>query len=283
MALLLETIENYNPETFQSAPILEYFQERYPNVASRQVKLSQFKRQLMELTPIDGFKNGHEYNVLMKKAKKNPELLPAELQLLRLDVELQQQIRSKQALSLDNKLNKSFVLPNSKVFFKEVVAGLKSKTFDKLFPALLLVSGRRTTEILKTAKFGTVKGGNVIFSGKLKSMFNTTEYSIPLLVKAGLFRKALKQLRLLLPEITENKLTNAQVQDEFKTRISNAFNRLGRKYNFKITAHTMRSLYVAFAEPKFKKKEQTTIAFTNQVLCQDTINSSLHYLSVVLE
>ena len=99
----------------------------------------------------------------------------------------------------------------------------------------------------------------------------------------GLVNNAGVRQRLKFEEITENKLTNAQVQDEFKTRISNAFNRLGRKYNFKITAHTMRSLYVAFAEPKFKKKEQTTIAFTNQVLCQDTINSSLHYLSVVLE
>lgn len=282
MTLLDDTIKNYNPETFVAEPILKYFEERYPNISSRQVKLSQFKKELMLKTDVEGFKNGYEYNVSMRKLKKQSVLLPQEIRNLRLDVELQQKIKEKQLDSLTTKVNNNLILKDSEKFFKEILDGLKSKTFDKLLPALLLVSGRRTTEILKTASFGKTKKGWIEFNGKLKSA-NKDGYTIPLLVRSSTFKKALKQLRVLVPEIVEDNLSNADVQNTFKTRINNAFNKINNRYNISITPHNMRSLYVAFAEKKFKKKEQTYFAFANQILCHDGLAGSLHYLSVVLE
>jgi hypothetical protein len=66
---------NGNPESIDVESILVFFNEKYPNINTRAKVLSQTKRRLMERTPIPGYTNGYEYNVLCKKSGKPVELL----------------------------------------------------------------------------------------------------------------------------------------------------------------------------------------------------------------
>jgi hypothetical protein len=78
---------------------------------------------------------------------------------------------------------------------------LESNSYLALALGLMLLSGRRATEILKTASFEPATEYSVIFSGQLKTKGSenaqTAPYEIPLLTSADRFLAAFSRLRQL--------------------------------------------------------------------------------------
>jgi integrase len=83
---------------------------------------------------------------------------------------------------------------------------IKSDCFSHVTLALILLTGRRPSEILKTAKFERVDAQNVLFSGQLKTRdcptAKTAPFPIPVLADAKLVCEALSRLREM-PQVKE--------------------------------------------------------------------------------
>ena len=279
MNYINKIVDEYDPETFEAAPVLKEMEEKYPTISTRSVRLSQLRSRLMLKTPVDGYDNMKEYYVEMRRLKKDAVLHP-ELAKLKLTNGEYGEIQKKKKQSVKNKNLKSLIIHNSEEFKAEILEGLESNTYNKLFPALLLATGRRSIEVLKTAKFSRKKEKNV-FKGQAKDK-SKKQYSIPLLAPIKQIQKAVRKLRKLLPEIKEDNLDNEQVQELVHGRNKLLFKKLSEKYNVKLTPHAMRGLYVAYAY-KIYEGDASFLGFTSQVLGHEDLDASVHYVNIRLK
>lgn len=100
---------------------------------------------------------------------------------------------------------------NPKYFYShEVIAKavdlLNSSKYSSLALGLMLLTGRRQSEILKTAKFEVIDSETILFSGQLKTRdcptAKTDPFPIPVLADSQLICEALARLRSM-PEVRE--------------------------------------------------------------------------------
>ena len=93
---------------------------------------------------------------------------------------------------------------NPRYFYSDEVVGkalelIKSDCFSHVTLGLILLTGRRPSEVLKTAKFEIVDSQNVLFSGQLKTRdcptAKTAPFPIPVLADASSICEALSRLR----------------------------------------------------------------------------------------
>jgi len=148
---------------------------------------------------------------------------------------------------------------------------LDSEKYAEITSALCFLTGRRMTEIMKTAKFTNSKNSkNVMyFEGQLKTAEIKKKYEVYVLGGAkNECKKALKKLRSMLDT---KKMTNLEVSRKYETNVNSTVNAffsrfVGVKDVNKCSAHDLRAIYSTYCSDNFKEKYQTTNSFLSQIL-----------------
>ena len=220
---------------------------------------------------------------VFKKFLRNIADIP-ELDQLKLPQELTVGVKATQTKRMDESHRKQLVIQNASKFIKDVLSGLNSKTFEKLYPALLLASGRRPTELyLMKIKKGKTDN-EIIFSDQLKKRDGKKiNYTIPLLVSMKLFRKALRNFQVIHPEVMENKMTPDDVHKVFSTKNANSLLTFSEKVGMKLKSSDFRRIYAAESYRRSPDKLQSFNSFIKDFLGHDNIETSLNYSNVILK
>lgn len=125
---------------------------------------------------------------------------------------------------------------------------IQSSRWQEVAVGLLVLTGRRLTEILKTASFERKTSCSVLFSGQLKKRGEFPAYEIPTLWRSDECVAALARLRGLLD------LSALDIQDvapkynqEISTCATQHFSELIPSENGKLHAHIFRAVYTRIA------------------------------------
>lgn len=278
MDYIRKVIKDFDVKTFKAQPVLNELEVLYPRLSTRSVKISRMRGKLLEQVKV-GNESGKEYYQRCRREHKKYDKLPEEVMKLKLKRKEYFAIKKKQADALEEKLDHQVIIKNHEQFKKEILAGLKMKSYAQLFPALLLATGRRTIEVLKTGRFTKLKD-EVVFRGAVKSS-TYKGFKIPLLAPVKDVQKALRRLRNVVPEIKEDDMTNKDVQAYLSKRNRTIFKNLSEKYGIELTPHMMRSIYVAMTYPEYGG-DKTINGFASKVLCHSDNITNLHYVSIKL-
>lgn len=162
---------------------------------------------------------------------------------------------------------------------------LDSDSYMTLALGLMLLSGRRSTEILKTANFEKVDENHLLFSGQLKTKGSdnaqTSPYVIPILCDADTFLSAFVQLRLL-------KDFSDVPNDKVSTNTTKNMGVICRKYFSSILPDVkpkdLRAAYATIAESIYKPSNMSQSAFFAQVLghSADDVQTAQSYVDFYL-
>lgn len=149
--------------------------------------------------------------------------------------------RASKELAVAQKGKNCIEIMDTDALFSKVLAGITSNDQSKLYPALLLATGRRLNEINETATFtptdyvadataGRENEYIAIFNGQLKTA-NPQPYEIPLMLPTNVVRNALMRLRAILRSYPQYATSHA---------VSNYIQAVT---GLNISAHTLRSIY----------------------------------------
>lgn len=192
------------------------------------------------------------------------------------------------ALSIPNKVQKSIKKEDNKRISKANKKGKEIKDIDKMIvkaidlldsndvgeltAALCLMTGRRMTEILKTAKFTNSKNSKKVmyFRGQLKTDNKKMKYEIYSIENTrDLCKAALRKLRSI---VDTSKMTNYEVSRKYENVVNSACRRLfsrnvGKADIDHCTAHVLRNIYALYCLENYKvDKWQTPNSFLSQIL-----------------
>lgn len=161
---------------------------------------------------------------------------------------------------------------------RDGVIGKRAVSVPRVAIALLVVSGRRTAEILNGKS--TFEPGNTphstIFTGQLKTHV-TSSYEIPLLCSYVDFRDAYAYLNHLSP-VTES----CNVNSKFASNLGYWSLRIFGK---SITPHDLRRLYATYVYEAYGYREDrvSTNAVIKWLLGHTGLGTSLNYTGIVAE
>jgi hypothetical protein len=153
---------------------------------------------------------------------------------------------------------------------KRILPGLNGTTFDDVVPALLLATGRRTAEILKTAIFTPISEYKVGFQGQVKKR-GEIMYEINLLAPADLCIKALKWVR-------DNVDCKNKSLEAINTTLGKKLNRaFAKRTTFK--PHDFRRINAVACENLYNKGEsrKSFIGYIREQLGHDDAASAALY------
>lgn len=145
----------------------------------------------------------------------------------------------------------------------------------QLAAALLLVTGRRTVELLKTGDFYLPKGGSVkdytaMFSGQAKEgLFPGGAYEIPLLAPYWLVKAAFKRLRELYDTAD---LGNADINESFASSIGNFV-----KSEVDLTPHALRGAYAMMTYELMNTKKMSLVGWISLILGHAQPSAAAYY------
>jgi len=135
---------------------------------------------------------------------------------------------------------------------RATLAAPEQKSLWELALALLLVTGRRTAEVLNgRSEFATVReegdgeAEDCLFSGQLKARSARDAYRIPVLAPLSHVRAGLARLRAQQPDDVAA-LTNAQIAAKYQSRLR-AFMNAHPVYGMLRRVHDLRGVYVWLA------------------------------------
>jgi integrase len=269
---------SYQKEQFILDVIAKYPKEFDPTV------VNEYYTNKINLRTGKPITDGSKVNQLsvFKKFLRNIKDIP-ELEQLKLPEKLTVGVKTAQTKRTEESHRKQLVIQNATKFIIEILSGLNSKIFEKLYPALLLASGRRPTE-LYLMKFKKGKTDNeIIFSDQLKKRDGKKiNFTIPLLVPVKLFRKALRNFQALHPEVKENKMTPDEIAKNFSTKNANSLLAFSEKIGFKLKSSDFRRIYAAESYRRSPDKTQSINSFIKDYLGHDSIDTSLNYSNVIL-
>lgn len=151
---------------------------------------------------------------------------------------------------------------------------LNSEKYSDIVIALCLLTGRRMTEILKTAKFTNSKNSQkcLYFRGQLKTTNTRLKYEIYTLADSrDLCKDALKRLRSILD--TGN-MSNTDVARKYETTINATCHKyfssfIGQKDIDRCSCHDLRNIYALLCSREHRPIEQTESSFIAQILGHD--------------
>lgn len=104
-------------------------------------------------------------------------------------------------------------IPNPDALLRKAEELLKGQLWDQLALGITLATGRRLTEVLKTAKFSPKTAYTLWFEGQLKTQDRVLPpYEIPTLVQAQIVLDAFRRLR---ESLDCSHLSNDQVSDQY--------------------------------------------------------------------
>lgn len=251
------------PESLNVKRVVEYFQNK-KNVrngkpisdGSKVSQISTFKKVLM-------------------KIKDTPRLKELKMPLVMMN-----QVNQVREEHRNIRNAKTITLKSRDV--KKILTGLKSKEFNKLYPALLLASGRKPTDLYTMV----VQQGDERNSIHVKSLIKRRsngceiEYSVPLLSTFVAFTKAIKNFRALFPELSE--MNAGQIARKFSKMNANAMLELSGDLKQKLTSADMRIIYVN----RLYERSDKSVNYKNWVqefLNNDTIDTVLNYSKIHIE
>lgn len=167
---------------------------------------------------------------------------------------------------------KGIPVRNVEGMISQAIDLLDSNNVGEIAAALCLMTGRRMTEILKTAKFTNSKNSQKVmyFKGQLKTEDQNLKYEIYALKSMrDKCKAALKKLRSMID--TKN-MTNFEVSRKYENVVNSACRRLfsrnvGRMDLDFCTAHTLRNIYALYCLENYKTDvAQKPNSFLSQIL-----------------
>ncbi|MEL0625002.1 protelomerase family protein [Marinomonas arenicola] len=210
-------------------------------------------------------------------------------------------IRDDSKKSLNRKLHSQILVnPEWVKATAESLIGKKNASVTDLAIGIVMATGRRVTEIMKTAEFKAIDSKTLIFSGQLKTknrrLFEEiSSYSIPTLIDAEKVVKALQTLRkatsneklsflTVLGERVESTVGagdkkdyyhNFGVQKKYESTINRAIRSLFNGGGFSIK--TCRALYTEVTYEDHALPGETRSAYRHRVLGHSQVETQLYY------
>lgn len=176
----------------------------------------------------------------------------------------------------------------------------KSSSLSDLAIGLALATGRRVTEIMKTAEFTKVDDKTLMFKGQLKTknrrLFEeVSPYRVPCMVDAEIVVKALRKLRKdsgnielsfkdVLGNDVKSKIKDGDLRDYYHNQavqkyFTSTFNSAIRSLlgDGRFTFKDSRAMYTEVTYEEHAKKGETRSAYRHRVLGHSLIETQLHY------
>lgn len=147
--------------------------------------------------------------------------------------------------------------------------------WNELAAALLLATGRRTVEILKTGDLYLGKGMDgdgyaAMFDGQAKkSLFDEGPYAIPLLAPYSLVKAGLEKLRSMV-DCTE--MDTVKVNSQYGRNIQNFLKRVAN-----LTPHSLRTIYAMATYELLKGKKMSLVGYVSRVLGHSNPKNAAYY------
>ena len=254
------------PESIDIPSIITYFQNK---VSVRDHK-----------TPLTIGSKVNQISVFKKKLKMINDI-PL-LNNLKMPMDIMEQVtKNASAKRIENHRN-LLRIPDSEQVIENILSGLTKKSFDELYPALLLACGRRPTELYMMKIRKGKKLGTILFTNQLKKRGKDTKYEIPLLVPVTDFRLAIKNFQQLFPEVKEQQMTPDAIAKRYSKRNANAMLKLSAVHDIKLKASDLRRMYVAKTYKNSNSNESFNV-WIMDFLGHDDISVSLNYSTLILE
>ena len=256
---LKKVLEKYtkNPEQLNVNSVVNYFKNK------KNVRNGKDISDGSKVSQISTFKK------VLSKIKDIPKLSE-----LKMPLSMMNQVNTVREEHRNERKNKEISIKSSQI--KKIIAGLKSDKFDELYPALLLVSGRKPTDLYTMP----IKKGDQPRSIQVKSMISRRdngceiEYSVPLLSSFSAFNKGVKKLRALFPEISG--MTDTQIAKKYSKTNANAMISLSNTLKTKVISSDMRILYVKVLHSK-NSNDITFQDFVKGIINNDPVDVSQNY------
>lgn len=181
-----------------------------------------------------------------------------------------EQKKYKRSVAKSNK--KGIEVRNVNDMISRAISLLDSDNIGELTASLCLMTGRRMTEILKTAKFTNSRNSQKVmyFKGQLKTKDENMKYEIYVLNNMrDKCKSALKKLRSM---VDTKKMSNYEVSRRYENTVNSTCRRLFSSYIGKrdidyCTAHTLRNIYAIYCLENYKKDPaQSTNSFLSEIL-----------------
>lgn len=217
----------------------------------KQLSLKEIEYWRSRVTSEDSLRNPHTQSRQIIKNSALPEQTKAwTLQHLNLGEAKWTELNLKEQRNVSARLENQLLLRNPDRIVVQAEALLDGERWQDLAAGLAVSTGRRLTEVLKTAEFEYKTPYSVVFRGQLKQKGNTiADFEIPTLAPAELVVKALTRLRALLDtsEMSEGEVSNsyhravsASVKQHFVLLIP-------ARDGESISTQTMRAIYLRLA------------------------------------
>lgn len=270
---------------YENEPFIQNVLKNYPEELDTESIVDYYtnKKNIRNGKPIANSSKVNQISVL-KKVLKNIKDLP-ELSKLSLPDEIWKPVKKAQIAQRVANHNDVLRIPNATEFIKKTLEGLNSKLFHELYPALLLASGRRPTEIymMNIRKGRTPR--TIIFKGQLKKRLERGKYEIPLLVDVEVFRKALKNFQRLFPEVKVNNMTPEEIAKAYSKRNADTLLDFSKEYGIKLKASDFRRIYVAESYRRSNNVDgnRSFNSWIMEFLGHYSLDISLNYSNVILD
>tara|TARA_R110001592_G_scaffold110772_1_gene307410 strand:- start:1511 stop:2323 length:813 start_codon:yes stop_codon:yes gene_type:complete len=204
------------------------------------------------------------YLTLYRKALK--DFKSVDYKDIRLDDKSQRKIEVAQSKKVAKTNKKLLRIRRYERLISDAIELLDSDKVSEITCALCLLTGRRMSEILKTAKFTNSRNSQkvVMFKGQLKTRDQNSKYEIYTLGNSrDKCKKALKRLRQIAN--TKN-LSPEQVNSKYKSTVNYKVTPLFGKYIGTASAHDLRKVYITIASKLYKDDSQSDNSFYSQIL-----------------
>ncbi|MGH2478126.1 MAG: protelomerase family protein [Ktedonobacteraceae bacterium] len=170
------------------------------------------------------------------------------LQYMNLGDEKWTEINRPSGPALADRLEHQILLQDPDRIVVQANALLVSDRWQDLAAGIVMATGRRATEILKTARFERATAYSVLFHGQIKHKL-TNSFEIPTLCEAGKVVDAMERLRDVLDteEMTEHEVSNAFHRALGKSVKQHFEGIIPAREDESISPQTLRSVYLRLA------------------------------------
>jgi hypothetical protein len=208
--------------------------------------------------------------------------------ILTIPQNLQNKIEKRYTKKVAKRHKKLISIKKNEVMIQKAVELLESEKWFEIAAGLCLLTGRRATEVLKTAKLTNCDNSQskAFFRGQLKSKGldkSREKYPIYILGESkNKCKDALKRLRKILDC---KSLSNEQTTKKYNSQLNNTTRKHFGKSIDGCTAHDLRKAYAAICTKKFKDEDQTNNSFLAELMghSPDDLNTANSYQKFYLK
>lgn len=157
-------------------------------------------------------------------------------------------------------------IKNYEQMIQKAIRLLDSTKYSEITSALCFLTGRRATEILKTAKFTNSKNSQKVmyFEGQLKTDIIGLKYEIYVLGNSrDKCKRALKRLRGILDT---KKMSKYDVSRKYETTINAKVKACFSEFIGSCSAHKLRKAYSTICVKLYKEEKQAINSFLSMIL-----------------